>query len=180
MEARANAACLRCSGNFDSFYNVAKNAIFASEDTCIQILGNCTDVFAFNAEVNTFYRRIEQLKKGMGGEIYQSNDEGMSWKEIKQLQVCSSDFKACKLDEKLLLDTCWHVSVAASNPNVEGDINVWLEGLQTLKALVLERDVKDVKRVLTADSLKEFDDSIRILSKLVSKRQRRDLIAQKY
>ena len=57
-EARANAACLRCSGQFSTFHDPDKNAILASKETCSQIMSNCTHVFSFNAEVNTFYRRM--------------------------------------------------------------------------------------------------------------------------
>ena len=57
-----------------------------------------------------------------------------------------------------------HASVADSNPNVEGDINVWIEGLKTLRSLVLERDVKDVSRVLSAKEVDAFDADIEKIS----------------
>jgi hypothetical protein len=62
IEARSNAVCLRCSGNFKIFYDKASGGIMASEQTCSQVIGNCSAVFAFNSEINTFYRRISQIK----------------------------------------------------------------------------------------------------------------------
>lgn len=56
---RANGVCLRCSGDFDSFYDTSHKSIKVDDSTCKQLVGNCTDVFAYNAEINSYYRRLQ-------------------------------------------------------------------------------------------------------------------------
>lgn len=48
---------------------------------------------------------------------------------------------------------------------------MWTEGLSTLRALVLERDVKDLKRVLTEQEVQEFDRDIAMLKHYRSKKK---------
>lgn len=78
IEARTNAVCFRCSGNFKTFFDKQSGGIMASEKTCMQLVGNCSTVFAFNSEINTFYRRISQIKQALGGSVYQTADPGIT------------------------------------------------------------------------------------------------------
>lgn len=163
-ELRANMMCLRCSGDFEIFHNKAKNTVMVSEETCQMLISNCSSVFAYNAEIHTFFRRMQQIKSGLGGAVSGATTGGLKWAEINALKICDSDVFSCLRDEVLLSDTCWEISSANTNADIEGEIGVWIDGMKALRNLALGRDMKGSKRMLGEKF--EFDDVIATLEKL--------------
>lgn len=153
---RANAVCLRCSGNFGDFYNKKQNAIDTSEETCKTLVGNCTKVFAYNAEINTFFRRLQQMKAAAGGHISETHSKGMLFSEVMQFKMCASDLTSCMADEKMLHSICWEFTAGDMNPDVEGDSNVWTDGLKAMRDIVLGRKLKHGKRILEENKFNKW------------------------
>jgi hypothetical protein len=142
------------------------------EETCQQVIGNCTHVFAYNAEINTFYKRLATMRKVAGGIVSNDTDNGMLYSNVKKFKFCSSDVKTCIKDEKLLKDLCYQITVGDSNPDVEGDSEVWVDGLKALRAIILGRSLKDGKRMLEEAKFDNWIKQVEDINRLIGKNQK--------
>jgi hypothetical protein len=100
----------------------------------------CADVFSYTAEIHNYFTRMQDVRKGMGGPSSGAKSRGLTWDKITNLKFCAGDILNCFEDRPLLSEFCFEVTAADHNSDVEGELNVWLDGLIGIKNIVLNRD----------------------------------------
>lgn len=152
IELRAGAVCLRCSGKGSQYYDKKLNRLKISKQTCRPIISSCVRIFSYFAEVTTFFKRMAQLRKSENGTLRQgTRASGLLSKDLSLLRVCASDLKACTSEEDLYIGVCKLIGLAELTPNIEGEVETFLDGFEAINLLALGKKIGS-RRILSSAS----------------------------
>ena len=162
---RSNALCMRCSGAAIAFWRKKENKYAVRKDNCKLLVEQCSTLFSFMAEVSTYFRRLSILVKDPKKKVKKSeHDEitGFGRNDLNQFLKCASNRKSC--DE---LKLCEYFTLHEINPDVEGSVRIFKEGILANLKIIKGRSQgpgKDKKRLLEVDRLvQKLQMAVRVL-----------------
>lgn len=140
-EIRMNALCMRCSSQAYKFWDKKKKRYKVNKKTCVKIISSCIEVFAFLAQITTFFKRLTQIRAAVGGKNLEGEGaKGLKVLEINLLKVCAVDPELCVTMKDIYEENCNYFTIGEMNPDIEGEVPTFKDGSRVAGMLADGKD----------------------------------------
>lgn len=117
---RANSLCLRCSGNGSEYWDKERKRYKLRKDICHEFVKQCSAVFSFSAEFNTFYLRFTLIAAAASGISQNSTkSKGINHYDLHKLRTCGVSRHTCDI-----IHFCSFLSLHKEYEDFEGEFSI--------------------------------------------------------